>query len=190
MAKQETEKWKYVNKEIMDESSVQLGLNTSAIDQRILRYSSGVFSDIFSSFDQHYKVSDHIIIDKVKEIVKTYAKRGNVVIVGRGGGLITKGIKSALRIRLIAPLNSRVIRIAKKRSIPYNEAEMLVKHFDENRIKWMENLSGTQFDAAIFDLIINVETLSDKEILKLIVTLMKDKGMLGIKRGSGSLAMA
>lgn len=170
--------WKFINKEILEESAKDLGLHPSQIDQRIQSHDDGSLSTLFSSLGQHYELADRKIIEKVKDIILNYARKGNVVIVGRGGSIVTRDIENAIRVRLVAPLEWRAKVIADKMKVTPKEALLIIKKFDENRIKWMEHLANKSFDISVFDLIINVKHVSDDEILAVLLNLMETRGYI------------
>ena len=167
--------WQYISKEILDESAKELGINSSQVNHRVQQYDNDPVRAIFSSLGQHYDVSDKKIIDKVNEIILTYARRGNVIIIGRGGNVVTSEIERALRIRLVAPLVWRTEHIAEKMNISKLEAMELIRKMDDNRIKWVEHLTDKPFDDSDYDLIINVRSLNDHEISEMILNLMEER---------------
>ncbi|WP_258103529.1 AAA family ATPase [Marinoscillum sp. MHG1-6] len=170
--------WKMVSKEVLDEAAKELKITTDVLDKRIMQYHSDSFSDIFSSFSQLYNVSDEKIIEKVREIMHHHAEEGNIILVGRGGAILTNDLAQVLRIRLIAPREWRIRSIAERRKISEKEAEELIRHHDEDRVKWTEHLTGVPFDLSVFDLVINVKTLSDHEIVDLVLHMLKDRGWI------------
>lgn len=172
--------WRYISKEILDESSVELGLKVHDVEQRIQSHSTAMVDNVFASLSNHYQVPGKQILEKVREIILTYARKGNVILIGRGGAAVTKGIGNALRIKLIASLDWRVKSIAGKTGLEWKEALSLVNHIDKNRVDWVEHLSGVKYDDSLFDLIINVERMSDKEIIDVILMVMQKRGMIVI----------
>lgn len=170
--------WKYISKEVIDECAFELGINPHDVDQRILAHSTDGINGLLAGFAHHYEVSDREILSKVKEVIINYAKRGNVILVGRGGSMVTEGMDNVLRIRLEAPLKWRARVIAGKLGIGDEAAYDLVQHMDENRVRWMEHLTGRTYNEHMFDLVINVEKMSDKETLDVILQVMKHRGMI------------
>jgi len=171
--------WRYISKEVLEESGKELGLHSTQVDHRIQSHDMDSFKTLFASLGQHYDVSDQKIIDKVYNIVETYANKGNVVIVGRGGSIVTKDMKNAVRIRLVAPLDWRASLISAKMHISHDEALIIVRRMDHNRAKWVENLAGGPVEDSIYDLTINVKNVTDQEIIEMILRLMEDRGFIG-----------
>lgn len=182
-----TQAWQVVSKEILEESARDLGLKPAEVDERILFHHADPITDLFA-FTRHYTIGDEVILEKVRQTITEYANRGNVIIVGRGGSQVTREMKNALHIRLMAPLDWRVQGIAERRALPYAQALAFVKHMDENRTKWMEHLTGRPFDAGMFDLVVNVKTLTDRQIVEMILHLMQQRGMVSAVREDAVVA--
>lgn len=170
--------WRLLNKEIIEQSADELGIKSNAIYQRIQNYEEDPFKTLFSSMGQHYDVSDRKIIDKVTEIMTTYAKKGNVVMIGRGGSFITHDIPNRLRVRLVAPLDWRAAMLSTRLNISQKHAEDLAVKMDKKRAKWVENFSGMKVSDTNFDLVVNVKTLSDREIVNIIVGILERRGYI------------
>jgi len=78
------------------------------------------------------------------ETVARLAQVGNVVLIGRGAHIVTRGMEGVLQVRLVAPLEQRVQRCAQLRGIPADQARReavradhasaayLRSHFDES----------------------------------------------------------
>lgn len=170
--------WSIISKEILEDSAKILGISPQQVDQRILLHSSNIVNEIFSPYNHHYNITDRIILEKVREIILTYSKRGNIIIVGRGGSIVTQKFSNTLHVRLIASIDWRTKKIAKDQGIHYNEAWQVVQHFDETRTLWMEHLSGKRYDESLFDLILNVQTMSEDEMVEVIIRSMQMRRLI------------
>ena len=170
-------RWRYISKEIIDDSASELGLVSKKIEQQILRKEMGAVGDFFHGLSQHYTINDEMLVGTVKSIIEDYARAGNVIIIGRGAFAVTQNMKSALHVRFIAPLDFRIDQISKKRDISKEEAEKLIKEVDQHRKSWTENLSGKEFTDSWFNIILNREHLSEEEIVHTIFTIMENRGM-------------
>lgn len=170
--------WSIVNKEILEESAHDLNLKADDLEQRVLNYSSDAMNGLFKSFTQHYAVSDKMILEKVRDIIQNYARKGNVIIVGRGGAALTQEIRKAIHVRLYAPLEWRAKAVAEKRGISIKEAIDICKHFDEKRSQWTEHLVGSKMNETIFHIKINMAMWGDKEVVRFIMDMMYQKHLI------------
>ena len=170
--------WKIISKEVLVDSAKLLRLKSDDIDRRILTHESDIINQLFNSLSHHYSISDKKIMEQVRQVILDYARKGNVIIVGRGGSMVTSKMSRVLRVRLIAPIEWRTRQIAASKGITYKDAVEVVKHFDENRTRWMEHLTEEKFDQSVFDVIINVKAFEDKQIVQMILLLMNQKGLI------------
>jgi len=71
-------------------------------------------SIILSSAERYYK-SDTVIKKKMIGIVRSFAEKGQKVVIGLGSTIICRDIKKSLHIRLQAPIGWRVEKLLRKR---------------------------------------------------------------------------
>ena len=102
-----------------------------------------------------------------------HACRGGVVIVGRGGNFVLKGVPHAFRIRVTAPLDARIERIIRRESVDRETARWLCDKTDRERAGFLHAIYGGRWDdPAEYDRVIRVagqsvdsETAEVKSIL-------------------------
>lgn len=133
---------------------------------------------MFSSLSTAKNLKDKTIIQKINEIIQTYAHDGKVIIVGRGGAMLTRSIPLSLHVRIFAPFEWRVAFIADKHKLSQLEAEERVRINDQERITWTEHLTGQTFDEHLFDILLNRQTLSSDEMVDIIYHLMIKKALI------------
>jgi dephospho-CoA kinase len=95
----------------------------------------------------------------LSNVVLTLARHGRGVIVGRGAHFLLDG-KTTLRVRVIAPLELRVARIAGRDSLSEADARAKVLRIDGERVAF----NRQHYDADIgdpnhYDLVVNAGTL-------------------------------
>jgi cytidylate kinase len=82
----------------------------------------------------------------VERFILDYALKDRVVIMGRGGHFLLKGIPCALRIRVTAPVERRVDRIMTRESVDRDTAFWLVEKTDRERACFIHALYGKRWD--------------------------------------------
>ena len=169
--------WSYINKEALEEAALELELPVQTIENR-LKSENNTVSDLFASFSHHYMVSDKRISETLTDVMETYIKNGNIIIIGRGGAHLAQKYENAVNISLFAPVEHRVKVIAESKGVSPTEAMRLIKEVDKSRLNWVENFTGKKFDLGIYDAILNTMQLSIEEIVDVIITLMRGKGIL------------
>ena len=170
--------WKYINKEIIEESAKQLKMQAYDLENRVMVHHEPQ-SDWFANFDTHPKHSDTEIIDTIKDMITTYAKKGNVIIIGRGGIGVVKSMPNSLHIRLNAPLDYRIGLISRQMNMNPMDAEEMIRSIDNQRRKWSEHLVERPIEDGVFDLIFNTERLSVEEMTDQIVNLLISRKLVG-----------
>ena len=108
-------------------------------------------------------------------VVGAIGRHGGAVIVGRGASFILPP-ESNLRVRVVAPLETRVNNVVRDFKVPYNEAKRRVIKTESDRRAFIRKYFHEDVAAAVnYDLIINTGKLGIKEAVEAI------KGALGIK---------
>lgn len=174
----ESKKWQWVGKEIMEDSARELHLNNKFITSIADAEKIGILNDILLTLSNKYYPGDMKIKKTIGEIVKSYANRGHIIIVGRGGVSICQEFKNALHIKLIAPIEWRINYLSKKHRISTDEAEKQIKEIDHKREKMRDFYVGTKTDDTIFDIIFNYYSCSEEEITKTIISMLQYRHLM------------
>jgi cytidylate kinase len=106
---------------------------------------------------ERYDWSFRGFVALVQSRVLEYALSDRVVIMGRGANLLLRGIPSAYRIRVVAPLEVRVERIAKREQVNRETARWLAEKTDAERSSFIHAIYGAQWnDPAQYDAVFEV----------------------------------
>jgi cytidylate kinase len=109
--------------------------------------------------------------------LKEYAKKsicklavsGNVILVGRGAGVITALFPHILHVRLVAPFHIRVRNFAEFHHITAEKATVLVRETDEARRRHVQRYFGADVDDPLhYHLVINTGRNSFQETAQMI----------------------
>ena len=96
------------------------------------------------------------MVRMLNQVVKTLARHGNVVILGRSGYAILTGLSDVLHVRLQAPLEDRINRIKLEMEISREAATALVKENDQIRTAFIESFYRVSWESPrAFDIAIN-----------------------------------
>ena len=74
-----------------------------------------------------------VIYHRVAAVIRSLAELGRVVILGRGGAFITEDLKGGVHLRLVAPLEHRVARLAEVSGMRREAAAEKIRETDERR---------------------------------------------------------
>lgn len=108
-------------------------------------------------------------LEAVRSVVLELASKGNVVMIGRAGQRILAGYPGTLHIRLIAPVDLRIQRIAKQQDIPIEAARAQIEASDQHRRQYLKRYYQADWeDPSLYDLVINTGRISSSEACELI----------------------
>jgi len=122
--------------------------------------------------------STHVTHDKAFEKVAKHilevAAVGNVIIVGRGGGILCHPLKNCYHFRLEASLQWRVQSLAARLAIPEDEARDIVRTNSRQRAKFFSECLGADgADLKYYDAKFNNERHSVEAIADAILAYVK-----------------
>jgi cytidylate kinase len=114
--------------------------------------------------------SEHDYTHALLRVLSTLGRMGHVVIVGRGAHRVLPP-EHGLRVRVIAPLESRVARVMADENLPDSAARAKIDKLDRAREGWLRRAFAdrltTQDD--LFDLEVNSASLGITVCADLIV---------------------
>jgi cytidylate kinase len=114
----------------------------------------------------------------LKDVILKLAIQGRYIILGRGATNLLADLPNKLSIRLEAPLEWRINRVAQMKNMSHSEAEELVLKSDEKRCRFTTSVIGRKYENTDFDIIFNYASLSDDQIVEAIVNILKSKKII------------
>ncbi len=101
-------------------------------------------------------LDEHQAVWLVRRAIEVAYQQGDVVIVGRGGQAILRAKPGVLHVRLEAPLDARVQRLAERNKISAKEARQYVLGRDKASAEYLERFYGVNWsDPLLYHLVIN-----------------------------------
>lgn len=171
-------RWKWIGKEVMEESARELHLNPQIVRDIIQSDEQNVIDEIVLSLSHKYYPGNHKIIKTIKQFIYSIASSGHAIIVGRGGVAITNDIVNSLHIKIIAPMDWRINTVSRKQEISLREAEKKIRDIDRKRSNMIDHFFGNKTDNSIFDMVFNYMKLDKKTITETILEIMGSKNMV------------
>jgi len=115
----------------------------------------------------------------LKQIVLTLGHHGDVIIVGRGARYILPG-QFGLSVRMVAPIESRIRRIADNARLSLAAARFEVERVDRERVKWVRrNFGRNVADPLSHDLTVNTAEINVEAAAEVVITALQRK--LGVQ---------
>jgi len=158
---------RYVDHELISNAATRYGL----LEEKLSHLDESKPS-LFERFDAETRR----YITVIQTALYDFAEQDNVVLMGRGGQWLLRGIPHVLRVRVMAPFDVRVKRLAKKLAGPMGEqtnprtVTELVRRDDAEkagRMRYLYEVSIT--DPSLYDLVINTDALSPEHAAGVIV---------------------
>lgn len=99
-------------------------------------------------------------IGMVRATIQAAYKRGNVLIIGRGGQVILEGKPDVLHLRIVAPLEDRLARLEAQQNMTPAQARRYLEEIDESTAGYLRAYHGVSpDDPMLYHLILNTGKL-------------------------------
>lgn len=169
--------WAAYNKSLLDKLMIDTGLSESLVETltgKARNKLTNLIQTTFSTFPPQVAVHKKLV-----EIIAMLALNGHVVIVGRGGNMITKEIESGFHVRLITPIHQRAEKLSKSMNMSKGEATKMIKEKTRQREEYMKEFFKIDLaDPHNYDMVINDAIFSSEHVARMIIQGMKYKGVL------------
>ena len=150
--------YRYVDHELISDAAHRYGL----LEEKLSHLDESKPS-LFERFD----VETRRYITVIQTALFEFAEQDRLVLMGRGGQWLLRGISHHLRVRIMAPFELRVKRMAAKLAGPMGENASprtvmeMIRRDDTERTGRMRYLYEVDLaDPALYDLVINTEKLT------------------------------
>ena len=123
--------WVAYDRQLLDKVAQELNMQRDileSLDGKRRDEMSELFDNIINR-----KVADAVVVRKLAEVIRSLAVHGHAILVGRGSSLATQDLRNGLHVRLVAPRDWRVHKIASDRNISNREAEAIVDEGEKQR---------------------------------------------------------
>ena len=169
--------WKVISKEVFFESAKELNMSPEQLRKTLSQREKFYFEEIIKAFnDKKYK-SGPTIAKTTREVIMHFATNGYCIIVGRAGNIIAKDLKTALHIRLTAPLDYRIKTIMDNNGLTRENAIRFINQVEEERKAFRESVLGAKIHDEMFDIMLNRGVFSNETIVELIEFAAEKKGI-------------
>lgn len=162
-------KWQVISKEVLSESANELKVAPEKVERLLKLNQHFAFDEILSAFTDKYYKSSRVILKTVREVIRNFAVDGCCVILGRAGHIIAGDIKNSLHIRLIAPIDWRVERLAAKKDLSGAEALQYIRETDQQRENLHKYFLKEREIEENYDLVIDVSRFAPDMLVRIIL---------------------
>jgi cytidylate kinase len=171
--------WQVFDHEIVDEIAQKAHVRRQLIES-LDEHERAIIQDAIAQLlnPQAIGTLDYLVF--LKQIVLTLGHQGDVIIVGRGARFILPG-QFGLSVRLVAPVEARIRRIADKARLSLEAARVEVERTDRERLQFVHRHFGHDVtDPLSHDLIINTAAMNVEAAAEIVLTALQRK--LGVQK--------
>jgi cytidylate kinase len=175
--------WQVFNNEIVDEIAKKANVRRQLIESLDERDRATIQDAIGQLLNpQEIGTSGYLVC--LKQIVLTLGHQGDVVIVGHAARFILPS-QFGLCVRMIAPIETRIRRIADKARLSLDAARVEVERTDHERVRLARRHFGHDVtDPLSHDLTINTAAMNAEAAAEVVLTALQRKLGVRIKESS------
>ncbi|MEI6563879.1 MAG: cytidylate kinase-like family protein [bacterium] len=127
----------------------------------------------------------HTLYTTTFKIIRMLALLGKVIVVGRGGSLITADLPQGVHIRLVAPEAHRIVWMMKRFKLAREEAREAVLKQDKDRRKLIKLFFHRDIaDPLLYDMVWNTGKVGLDVISRATIEIIKHRADPGTKKSS------
>ena len=106
--------------------------------------------------DRQSRLEEDTCVNLTQKITWRLAHEGSVVIMGRGAQAFLAKWPHTMHVRVVAPVDYRVRKVAQREGITADEADMRIEQIDRQRARYIRRHYGVDWDdPALYHLIVN-----------------------------------
>jgi hypothetical protein len=138
-------------------------------DPELGRKLESFFNDEGPGFFERLFFSTPVYQSLYEALVFELAAQGNVIIVGRGAQVVLAGVRAALKVRVVASLETRITHMGGAHGMTPDDALDFIRRHDHRREALVRQLyDQSPDDWKFFDLVINTDRLDVEAGVRLI----------------------
>jgi CMP/dCMP kinase len=193
--------WQLIDHEIVERVAHEIGTSTQdaeAHDEHI----EGTFAQLLSTVQylepalmvnappEAFLTDDNVYRDAVSKVVQAAAERRHAIIVGRGSQVLLGGHRDVLHVRIIAPLEKRIIYVMQREGLDRSAAQSRIQSKDHGRMKYLQaTYHQKSDDMHLYDLVLNTSLLDLESAVDMITLALQLKAK-GLSARTGDLGPA
>jgi len=142
----------YLDKEKIEKALMDRGLPLPEVEK---------FDEKKPPFWVSWQIQSRRFLHVIQAVIYNFARRGDIVIVGRGGQILLRDLPGILHLRIVAPFSTRVRIIAEQEKIDEKQALRVIRRNDRDSAGFIRFFFDEDWeDPTLYDLIINMQKIS------------------------------
>lgn len=178
--------WRLVDHEAVVQVAQELGVSvTEAEDQdeyvdslgmRLLNGLSMIQPPMSNAMQVVYVPDPQMYHQAMRKVIERALTSHQVVIVGRGSQMLLRERRDILHVRIVAPLEERIAYVMQREQLSREDAQARIHYKDSGRDRYLQlQYHQHPSDPLLYDLVLNVATLSLDNAVELIRLALKQK---------------
>lgn len=164
---------------IYDREILQTIARQTHTKEKIISRLDGHAVGHFNDYVRHLLVPDDMgqagFLLEMTRVVWALGHQGEAILLGRGANWVLDP-RFGLRVRLVAPTDLRVSRVAEREGLRAAEAKRRVAEHDAERQRFIRQAFGRQIDDPVgYDLVMNFERLHPEAAAEVVLIALKQK---------------
>jgi cytidylate kinase len=161
--------WVAYEQEVLDKVADELHLARGLVES-IDGHRRGEMSELFDAI-LNRRVDEALVFRKMAEVIRSLAIHGHTILVGRGSYLITQDLRTGMHVRLVAPRDWRIHRIATDREIANAAAARIVEQGEREREKYIRTFfAHDPLQPFLHDVVIDNSRFNLAQIAEIVFT--------------------
>lgn len=180
---------RYCDKDLIRKLKEMFGLNEAEIE-RVKGQKKNWLSDLFSRISPEFgsemfipkgveyptDVTSEEIFSYESQILTSLAEESSCVIAGRSGFFVLKDHPNKFDVFIHASKANRIARVMRRQELSEKEAEEVIDYVDKARENYIQRYASTsRYDLRNYDLVLNMDYLSEDEAVELILKAISAK---------------
>ena len=170
--------WRFISKEILEQAARELNMTPELIESLSFNTQNDVFDNLTMFFSNDFYTVNTKARNGVAKVIYGFAAEGHAVIVGRAAEAIVKDIAKSLKIKIEAPLDYRIRMVSQIENMSLSDAKKRCLDMDKKRQQFRRYFENERPDVDFFDMNFNSSTLSDEEIIEMILVVAETRGFI------------
>ena len=155
--------WILIGRQVLDEVAKLSGYTVEQIEKS--QDTPPSLKAIFSMFLDRSRAEETEVFTHMRSVIRGFARRGNCVILGRGGVYAAQDLKNCIHVRLVADADFRLEKIMDTYSLSQEEAREHVAAHQKQRDEFIARFTGADItNPRLYHLLLNNSRLDIDKI--------------------------
>lgn len=125
-----------------------------------------------------WRPSSETVVEQTSETILHLAEIGHVILIGRGGNVITAKLPNAFHVRLVAPLEKRIEHAHEFYDMSKKAARKFIAREDAGRRRYLRKYFNASIDdPLLYHIIINTGLVSYDDAAKMIADVLEQRAL-------------